>query len=117
MGRLREGWRQSVVYEDGRRLFFRLGDLVEITLAAGMWVENAEWLACSQTIALACERSDFIGLVEQWMGDAARYQGDPAQAQIHYAAAQQAFAAKTDERHQYLQRALQCHLEQGLTAA
>jgi tetratricopeptide (TPR) repeat protein len=107
---LRNSFHQSMAYEDGLHLFFRLGDLVEVTLAAGLWVESAQWLAQARTIALDYGRSDFIGLVEQWHGDAARRQGDGAQAQHHYTAAHQAFAAKDDARHRYLQKALQEHL-------
>ena len=114
LAQLQQSFERNTVYEDRVQCFFRLGDLIEITLAAGLWVESAQWLAQARAIALGCERSDFLGLVEQWAGDAARCQGDGAQAQRHYAAARQAFAAKDDERHGYLQRALAQHLEQVL---
>jgi tetratricopeptide (TPR) repeat protein len=108
--RLRQTFAQIATYSERLYLFSSLLDLVAVTLAAGKWAEAADWLAQARTIALDYERSDFIGLVEQWYGDAARRQGDGVQAQHHYAAAHQAFAAKDDARHRYLQKALQEHL-------
>jgi tetratricopeptide (TPR) repeat protein len=107
---LRQLFARIANYSSNRELFSNLLDLVEFTLAAEHWTEAAEWLAQARTIALDYARTDFIGLVEQWAGDAARLQGEWAQAQHHYDAARQAFAGKDDVLHRYLLKTLQEHL-------